>query len=100
MTAANMIWVRLNNFQLEMDTILDRKKSDDNLVMPIISKVLTITAFFKAYDTYMTEFIGQADRPLKWVYRDDATVAAAVLALANDQPYSEIHVSVADKLVN
>ena len=54
MTTGNMAWVRLNNFQLEVDTILDRKKSNDDLTLPVVSKTLSITAFFEAYDTYVT----------------------------------------------
>ena len=58
MTAANMTWVRLNNFQLEMDSLVDRKKANNDLTMPVISRTLSITAFFEAYDTYVAEFIG------------------------------------------
>ena len=100
MTAANMTWVRLNNFQLEMESLLDRKKANDDLTMPIISKTLSITAFFEAYDTYAGEFIGQADCPITWIYRDSVAVAGAVPALDTDQPYSEQHGSVAEEMVH
>ncbi len=57
LTAANMMWTRLNNFQLEWDTLLERKKSNDELSLPKISRNLPIVAFFEAYDTYAEEFI-------------------------------------------
>ena len=66
----------------------------------VISKTLTVTAFFEAYDTYVNEFIGQANCSLKWIFRDSVAVAAAVPALDTDQPYSIEHGSVAEEMVN
>ena len=58
LTAANMTWIRLDNFCVGFDTLNDRKKKNDELSLPVISTKLSITAFFKAYETYVGKFIG------------------------------------------
>ncbi len=68
LTFGNMAWVRLNNFQVEWDALLERKKTNDELSLPKISKHIGIVAFFDAYDTYTEEFIGQAKCPIGWIY--------------------------------
>ena len=76
LTSANMMWVRLSNFNVEWKVIQDRKKANDELKLPAISKQLSIVAFFKAYESYCSEFIGAANCPLTWIYRDEEAVAA------------------------
>ena len=94
-----MAWVRLNNFQIEMDTLLECKKTNDELTLPTISQKLTIAAFFEAYDTFADAFIGQANCPLSWIYREVVAVDANAPNLAADQPYLEAHGSVAQEMV-
>ena len=48
-----------NNFQIKYATIPERKKSNDELSLPEISKTLSIVAFFEMYGTLVKEFIGK-----------------------------------------
>ena len=100
LTAGNMAWVRLNNFRVEWRVIQDRKKANDELTLPVVSKQLTIVAFFEAYESYVTEFIGAANCPLSWIYREEVAVAGPVPPLETDQPYSTTHKSVANEMVH
>ena len=100
LSAGNLTWVRLSNFQVEWDTLLERKKSNDELTLPIVSKTLSITAFFDAYDTFVEEFIGQANCPLKWIYRETVNVDPAAPILELDQPYSSEYRTVAEEMAN
>ena len=99
LTVQSLLWVRLSNFEMEYDSIQEAKKANDNLTLPVISGKLLIGKWFEAYETYVDEFIGQADCPLKWIYREDSAVAAVAPALAHDQPFSNEHGSVAEELV-
>jgi len=94
-----MMWTRLSNFQLEWDTLVERKKNNDDLTLPKISRNLGIVPFFEAYDTFADEFIGQANCPLSWIYREVAAVPAVAPALEVDQVYSTEHGSVAGEMV-
>jgi hypothetical protein len=94
-----MRWVRLSNFKIEWDTLIDRKKKNDELTLPTISRTLPIVPFFKAYDTFIEDFIGQAGCPIKWIYWEDAAVAAPPPSQDPDQPYSTEHGSVAGEMV-
>ena len=100
LSAANMTWVRLGNFHIEWKVIQDKKRANDELSLPVISKQLAIVAFFEAYETYCQEFIGAANCPLSWIYRETVVVAGATPTLKADQPYSEAHGSVAGEMVN
>lgn len=95
----SMMWVRLNNFSIEYKVLKDRKKTNDELTLPVISKSLTVVAFFKAYESFCNEFIGAANCLLSWIYHEEAAVNAAAPALKEDQPYSTKHKSVAGELV-
>ena len=99
LTAGNLAWNRLANFQIEWDTLVQRRKANDELTLPVVSKQLSITSFFEAYETFAGEFIGQTNCPLAWIYRDAVAVDAVAPALAADQPYSETHGSVAEEMV-
>ncbi len=59
-----MIWVQLSNFKVELDTLLEHKKSNNELNLPQVSAKLSITAFFESYTTSMVEFIEKANCPL------------------------------------
>ncbi len=100
LSATNMMWVRLSNFQVEHKTLLSKKKANDELTLPVISQKLSIANWFEAYETYAGEFIGQANCPLTWIFRESVNVAVAAPALMADQPYSEEHGSVAEELVH
>ena len=100
LSAANMMWVRLNNFNVEWKVIQDRKKANDELKLPVISKQLTVVAFFEAYESYASEFIGAANCPLSWIYREEEAVAATPPPQETDQPYSIEHKSVAGEMVH
>ena len=99
LTAANMMWVRLNSFNVEWKVIQDRKKANDELQLLVILKQLSIVAFFEAYESYCSEFIGAADCPLTWIYREEDTVAVNPPPQEMDQPYSTGHKSVAGEMV-
>ena len=45
LSAPNMMWTRLSNFQSEWDTLLERKKNNDDLTLPKISRKLGIVPF-------------------------------------------------------
>ena len=100
LTASNMMWVRLNNFNVEWKVIQDRKKANDELKLPVISKQSIIAAFFEAYETYCSEFIGASNCPLTWIYRDEEAVDAPPSAQETNQPYSMEHKSVAGEMVH
>ena len=60
LAAANMMWdQRLKKFQVEIISLLERKKGNNDASFPIISKNLSITEFFEAYDTFSDEYIGK-----------------------------------------
>ncbi len=99
LTAQSMMWARLNNFNIEHKVLQDRKKANDELSLPKISKSLSIVAFFEAYETFCHEFIGAANCPLAWIYREDEAVDPTAPLLAADQPYSQEHKSVAGEMV-
>ena len=99
LTAANMRWVRLSNFKIEWDTLIDRKKKNDELTLPTISRTLPIVPFFEAYDTFVDEFVGQAGCPIQWIYRENAAVVMPPPNQDADQPYSTVHGSVAEEMV-
>ena len=48
-----MAWTRLSNFQMGWDSIQETKESNDKSGLPVISKQLTITKWFEAYETYL-----------------------------------------------
>ena len=100
LSSSNMTWVRLNNFQVEWDTLVERKKANDEHNLPVISSKLSITAWFEAYETFAEEFIGQALCPIAWIYREIVAVDGNAPALEADQPYSTEHGSVANELVH
>ena len=99
LTASSMMWSRLANFKVEWDTLVDRKKKNDELTLPTVTKSLPIVPFFEAYDTFVEEFIGQAGCPLKWIYRENDNVVIPAPAQMPDQPYSVEHGSVAGEMV-
>ena len=88
----------MNNFQVEIIPLLERKKGNHNAFLPIISKKLSITNFFEAYDTFADDYIGQNNCTINWVLRDDIVVGPAT-TLASDQPYSATHVSIEDEMI-
>ena len=90
---------RLRNFALEMEALMENKKCNDELVLPIISSKLSINNWFEAYDTYAGSFVGQCNCPLSLIYRDHDAVPGAAPALAPDQPFSLEHGSVAEEMV-
>ena len=101
LTAGIMMWnPRLRNFAMEMEALMENKKSNDELVLPIISSKLSINNWFEAYDTYAASFVGQCNCPLSLIYRDHDDVPGAAPALATDQPFSVEHGSIAEEMVN
>ena len=84
--AAKMMWdQRLNKFQVEITSLLEHKKGNHNSSLPIISKKLSITNFFEAYDTFASDYVGKNNCPINLVLRDDFLVGPAT-TLAVDQP--------------
>ena len=98
LSAGGMLWPRLSNFQVEWDSLKERKESNDEPNMPTISNKLSITAFFKAYETFTDGFIGQIGCPLRWIYREDENVPAVAPPLEANQPFSTEHGSIADEM--
>ena len=46
-----------------------------------LSEIPPISEFFKIYDKYVGEFIGEANCPLAWVYRETVAVDQVVSAV-------------------
>ena len=99
LTAASLTWARMSNFKIEWDSLKEQKDSNDEGSLPVISQKLFITSFFEAYETFVSNFIGQSGCPLGWIYRDNDAVPAIAPLLAADQPFSIEHGSVAQELV-
>ena len=78
---------RLNNFKEESDSLLERKKANDDSYLPVISKQLPITQWFESYETFNSNYIGQGGCNIGWVHQDNTAVAVAE-GLVADQPYS------------
>ena len=76
-----------------------RKKANNELILYVISRQLLIIKFFEAYETYVGESIGEANCPLAWVYRETVAVNQVAPPLEADQPYSELHGSVGEEMV-
>ena len=98
--AANLAWDRLRNFKEEMEMIDQMKKDNSNLELPVISKTLSIVKFLEAYNNYLSDYIGVSGAPLSWIVRTDAAVNATAPPLEALQPYSTLHGSVAQEMVN
>ena len=91
LAATNMVWdQRLKNFQVEIISLLERKKGNQDAPLPVISNKLSINNFFEAYDTFSVDYIGQNKCPIKWVLRDNVVVGPAT-TMAPDKPYSATH---------
>ena len=99
LTAANLAWVRLDNFKIEWESLKEQKTANDEGSLPVISNKLSIANFFEAYETYVSNLIGQSGCPLSWIYRPDVVVPAAAPPQAIDQPFSEEHGSVSAEMV-
>ena len=84
---------RLTNFKEEYDSLQERKTANNDSSLPIISTKLPIAEWFKAYERFNSNYIGQGGCNLSWVDREYITVAAAE-KLALDQPFSDVHGSV------
>ena len=86
-----MVWNQmLKNFQVEIISLLERKKGNQDASLPVISNKLSINNFFEAYDTFSVDYIGQNKCPIKWVLRDNVVVGPAT-TMAPDKPYSATH---------
>ena len=99
LTAQGMLWIRLNTFKVEWESLKEQKDSNNEGSLPIISNKLSIANFFGAYETFVSNFIGQSGCPLSWIYRTTVAVPGAAPALAVDQPFSEAHGSVSEEMV-
>ena len=74
------------------------KAANDDSALPIISKTLPITQWFEAHEAFNSNYIGQIGFPLSWIFRYNVAVAVAE-ALTVNQPYSAVHVSVEEDMV-
>ena len=76
--AVNMVWdQRLNNFQVEVISILEWKKGNHYAYLPIISNKLSMVNFFEAYDIFDGDYIVKNSCPVNWVLRDDVVVVVS-----------------------
>ena len=66
---------RLKNFKAEWDSLQERKVSNDDSALPIISKNLPITQWFELHEVYNSNYIGQSGCPHLWIFRDNVAVA-------------------------
>ena len=48
-----MMWTRLDNFQVELNSIQETKEANGKSGLLVISKQLTISKWFEAYETYV-----------------------------------------------
>ena len=99
LTVQGMSWTRLNNFKVEWESLKEQKQSNDEGSLPTISNKLSIANFFEAYETFVSNFIGQSGCPLSWIYRANVDVPGIAPALEADQPYSTMHGSVSGEMV-
>ena len=100
LTAVSMSWVRLNNFKVEWESLKEQKSSNNEGSLPIISNKLSISNFFEAYETFVSNYIGQSGCPLSWIYRTTVNVPAVAPNLLADQPFSTEHGLVSEEMVN
>ena len=89
---------RLNNFKAEWDSLQERKAANNDSALPIISKNFPITQWFEAHKAFNFNYIGQSGCPLSWIFRDNVAVSVAETLTAN-QPYSAVHGSVKEEMV-
>ena len=54
LTAQGMSWGRLNNFKVEWGSLKEQKESNNEGSLPTISNKLSITNFFEAYETFVS----------------------------------------------
>jgi hypothetical protein len=96
LSAANMQWTVLKNFESQWDGILHMK--DDDSELPKMSKSVGIVKWLEAYDSYAHSKLGVRLAPLAYVIRDDANVDAPPV-LATDEPHSDVHGSIKGEMV-
>ena len=88
LASENTVWEqRLNKFQVEIISLLERKKGNHDAYLTIISNKLSITNFFEAYDTLAGDYIGKNNCPINWVLREDVVVGPAT-TISPDKTYS------------
>ena len=98
-TAANMRWTQvIKNFEDQWKALKGRKE-DDKPDVPKISKSLPIIKWTEVFQDFLHQVIGVRMIPLAYVTRSVVEVRVVVPALENNQPYSEEHGSVENKLI-
>ena len=99
LAAENMVWEKmLENFQVEIISILGQEKGNHDASLPMISNKLSITNFFEAYNNVDGEYIGKNNYPINWVLRGDVVLGLAI-TLAPNQPYSTTNGLVEEEVI-
>ena len=99
-TAPNMQWDQvMSNFK-EIWQAIEQRKLETGPSTPTINKALPIIKWTEAFRDHLYRCIGDRHIPLAYVVRKDVTVPAICPPLATDQPYSDLHGSVEEDMIN
>ncbi len=98
-TPANMHFTNLLKDFEEQWKSLERKKEADAPDTPTITRALPIMKWSEAFETFLSQVIGNRMIPLSYVIRTDETVAATAPPLIANKCYSVEHGSVEGELV-
>ncbi|KAL3933286.1 MAG: hypothetical protein SGARI_003740 [Bacillariaceae sp.] len=98
LTAANIDWVVIRDFDTQWKALKERKDSDPPEV-PKITKQCPILPWTESFPEFCQRKLGSRTIPLSYVIRDDVTVSATCPGIATGKPHSEEYGSVEAELV-
>ena len=97
--APNMHWNQVRkNFEMQWKALMDRKE-EDPLEVPKITKTFPIMKWTEAFQDYLHRVIGVRVIPLAYIICADSGVPMPAPPLVPNQPHSEAHGSIKNKLV-
>ena len=79
---------------------IEQRKGDDDPSTPTITKALPIIKWTEAFQDHLYRCVGERHIPLAYIVRKDVTVPAVCPPLTTDQPYSDVHKSVEEDMIN
>ena len=100
LTAANISWEPVMRRFGEIWKSLVKRKAHDDPVVPLISRALPVMRWTESFRDHLHRCIGSRHIPLAYVIRENVVVPMPCPALDNNQPYSEVHGSVEEDLIN
>ena len=82
LTTGNIEWdPRINNLSVQRKAI-QYPNNNDYATLPKISKTVSIVKWFEAYESHVSQVIGQENSPLTWIIHNIVPVANVVTTLA------------------